>query len=203
MKLRLVLWLLVVAFSACAIFAIDSLWKQRTLAGKTIRLHVVAHSDAEKDQAQKLRVRDAVLRTVCALTEDCSDSVQAKAAIGSHLDEIARAAQMVLDGENSGYGVRVRLGTEAFETRRYDTFTLPAGDYPSLRVEIGAAQGHNWWCVVFPSLCMAATSDAVRECAEVGGYDRTEVALVTGGEQTYTVRFKTLEWLQKLAAWFD
>lgn len=203
MKFKIFLWILLVFSAAVGIFALDSLLTQRALAAKTVRLHVVANSDSEDDQAQKLRVRDTVVNTVAALTADCTNAAQARQTIGEHLGEIEAAAQETLRGENSDYRVRVSLGTEQFETRRYDTFTLPAGQYPALRVNIGAAEGKNWWCVVFPSLCMAATSDAVRQCAEVGGYDGAESALVTGGEERYVVRFKTLEWLQKLASWFD
>lgn len=203
MKLKIFLWLILVFSAAVGIFAADSLLTQRALAEKTVRLHVVANSDAEDDQAQKLRVRDAVLQTVSSLTADCRNSDEAQQVMRENLDVIESAARDVLRAEGSDYALRVSLGTERFDTRRYDTFTLPAGRYPALRVGIGAAEGKNWWCVVFPSLCMAATSDAVRQCAEVGGYDGAESALVTGGEERYVVRFKTLEWLQKLASWFD
>ena len=203
MKMRIVAWILIVALTAIGIFAVDSYLSQRALAEKTIRLHIVANSDSAEDQAQKLRVRDAVLQTVSGLTERCGDSTEAWQAISGHLPEIRRSALAVLQAEQSGYDVSVSLGTERFDTRRYDTFTLPAGEYPSLRIKIGAAEGHNWWCVVFPSLCTAATSDAVKECAEVGGFDSAEADFVTGGEEKYRVRFKTLEWLREIADWFD
>lgn len=203
MKFKIFLWIFLVFAAAVGIFALDSILTQRALAEKTVRLHVVANSDSEEDQAQKLRVRDAVLQTVAALTADCTNAAQARETIGEHLDMIEHAAREVLHAENSDYAVRASLAEERFETRRYDTFTLPAGLYPALRVSIGAAEGKNWWCVVFPSLCMAATSDAVRQCAEVGGYDGAQSAFVTGGEERYIVRFKTLEWLEKLVSWFD
>lgn len=203
MKLKIFLWLILVFSAALGIFAADSLLTQRALAEKTVRLHVVANSDAEDDQAQKLRVRDAVLEAVSALTAECRNSDEAQQIMRENLNVIESAARDVLRAEGSDYALRVSLGTERFDTRRYDTFTLPAGRYPALRVSIGAAEGKNWWCVVFPSLCMAATSDAVRQCAEVGGYDGAESALVTGGEERYVVRFKTLEWLQKVVSWFD
>ena len=91
---------------------------------------------------------------------------------------------------------------EDFATRKYDTFTLPAGEYPALRIKIGKAAGHNWWCVVFPSLCTAATTEDFTTCAQAGGYDTAETALIKGGEEEYELRFKTLEWLQKLREWF-
>ena len=105
--------------------------------------------------------------------------------------EIAENAAQI-----SPYAIRVSMETEEFGTRYYETFTLPAGEYPALRVNIGEAKGKNWWCVVFPSLCTAATGTAVEECAEAGGFDDSESSLITGGENHYKLRFKALEWIQ-------
>lgn len=196
MKLRIFAWLLLVAAAAILIFSADSYLTQRSLAAKTIRLHVVANSDSDEDQAEKLRVRDAVLRNVAALTADCGDANAARTVLASHLNELQTSAQHCTEKS-----VTVSLGEERFATRYYDTFTLPAGIYPSLRVKIGAAQGRNWWCVVFPSLCTAATADEFSECAAAGGFDDSETELVAGGEEKYVLRFKTLEWLQELKDW--
>lgn len=201
MKMRIICWLLTVALMTAGLYGAQTLWLQRDLAEKTVRLHVVANSDSSADQALKLQVRDAVLERVQQLTADCADAGQAKALIGVHLDEIGVAAQTALAG--SGYDVSVSLGWERFDTRYYDSFTLPAGEYPSLRIKIGAAQGRNWWCVVFPSLCTAATSEALEESAQAGGFDDGETALIAGGEEEYSLRFKTLEWLKKIADWFS
>lgn len=202
MKFRILVWLLLVALMACGLFAAETLLEQRQLASKTVRLHVVANSDSEEDQAQKLRVRDAVLECVGTLTADCKDAAAAREKIKSHLDEITQAAQRVLRAEGADYGVEASVGVEDFATRKYDTFTLPAGEYPALRIKIGKAAGHNWWCVVFPSLCTAATTEDFAACAQAGGYDSAETALIEGGEEEYELRFKTLEWLQKLREWF-
>ena len=171
---------------------------QRDIAEKTVRLHVVANSDSREDQEKKLQVRDAVLQKVGKLTENCTDAQEARAVLKENLEGIEAAARTVC-----AEPITVSLQTEMFETRKYDTFTLPAGSYPSLRVQIGRAQGHNWWCVVFPSLCTAATSDGVEESARTGGFDDAEARLITGGEETYTFRFKTLEWLQAFFHLFD
>lgn len=197
MKIRIVAWILLVLAAAFVLFAAENLILQRELAEKTVRLHVVANSDSAEDQAQKLLVRDAVVREVARWTASCTDVRQARAAIKAHLADIARAASAVSD-----YDVRVTLGKEAFDTREYDTFTLPAGRYSSLRVSLGAAEGKNWWCVVFPSLCMAATSDDLTDCAQVGGFTEDEARFISGGEEKYTYRFKALEWLQALFSWF-
>ena len=192
------MWILLVFFTAMCLLSVETLWTQHRLAEKTIRLHVVANSDSAEDQAQKLQVRDAVLEKVAQITETCSNAASAKREIALHIDEIREAAQ-----KETAYDVQVRLGTEQFETRYYDTFTLPAGEYPALRVNLGKAQGHNWWCVVFPSLCTAATSDALERTAAVGGFDSEETELIEGGEEAYELRFKSFEWLQALLDWIS
>ena len=191
MKIRIIAWVLCVFAAAYVLFGLDSLLLQRDIAEKTIRLHVVANSDSEEDQTQKLEVRDAVLGEVENLTKNCTSAGEAGRVLEKNLNRIRLAAQKV-----SPYDISVSLKEEAFDTRRYDTFTLPAGTYPSLRVQIGEARGHNWWCVVFPSLCTAATCSGVEEYAQAGGFDETETRLITGGEETYCFRFKTLEWIQ-------
>ena len=198
MKSRWIMWILLVLFTAMCLLSVETLWTQHRLAEKTIRLHVVANSDSAEDQAQKLQVRDAVLEKVAQITETCSDAASAKREIALHIDEIREAAQ-----KETAYDVQVRLGTEQFETRYYDTFTLPAGEYPALRVNLGKAQGHNWWCVVFPSLCTAATSDALERTAAVGGFDSEEMELIEGGEEAYELRFKSFGWLQALLNWIS
>ena len=195
MKLRIFAWLLLVAAAAILIFSADSYLTQRSLAAKTIRLHVVANSDSDEDQAEKLRVRDAVLRNVAALTADCGDANAARTVLASHLNELQTSAQRCTEKP-----VTVSLGEERFATRYYDTFTLPAGIYPSLRVKIGAAQGHNWWCVVFPTLCTAAESEDLRTVATSAGLTRDEIALMTEENPRYQPEFKLLEWLTQLRA---
>ena len=198
MKSRWIMWILLVFFTAMCLLSVETLWTQHRLAEKTIRLHVVANSDSAEDQAQKLQVRDAVLEKVAQITETCRDAVSAKKEIARRIDEIREAVQ-----KETAYDVQVRMGTEQFETRYYDTFTLPAGEYPALRVNLGKAQGHNWWCVVFPSLCTAATSDALERTAAVGGFDSEEMELIEGGEEAYELRFKSFEWLQALLNWIS
>ena len=99
--------------------------------------------------------------------------------------------------------VSVTLQNERFPTRDYETFSLPAGVYRTLRVTIGAGEGHNWWCVVFPTLCTAASLDEFESAAASGGFTDGELRLITGADEGYVLKFKTLEWLEKLKALFD
>ena len=198
MKIRCFIWLAIVFVAAYLLLGAESWLLQQSIAEKTLRLHVVANSDSEADQAQKLRVRDCILESVSNLTADCETLQEAQSVLEKNLSDLQNSAQTLLRNEGSKYSVSVSVGTEVFGTRDYETFSFPAGEYPALRVKIGAAKGKNWWCVVFPSLCKAATSDAARQCAEVGGYDDAESALIAGGKQKYTLRFKTLEWLLEI-----
>ena len=94
----------------------------------------------------------------------------------------------------------MQLGKEVFPTREYDTFKLPAGVYESLRVSIGEAEGHNWWCVVFPSICLTASMDELEQAAEAAGLTDSELLLITGESEGYVLKFKVLELLQQLKA---
>lgn len=185
------------AAAAAVIFTVQTAALQKTLADKTLRLHVVANSDTDADQAQKLRVRDAVLGAVGALTDGCSSRAEAERALGAGLGRVQAAAQSVLDAEGCDLPVRVSLEDQCFGTRTYDTFSLPAGTYRALCVRIGAAQGHNWWCVVFPTLCTAASGEETARIAAAGGFDADETELVTDADG-YVLRFKLLEWLDEL-----
>ena len=198
MKLRIFVWILLVFAAALVLLGAESLLMQQDLADKTLRLHVVANSDSPEDQAQKLRVRDEILREVSCLTAHCTTAEEAEQVLSVHLSELSEKAEDFLRQEGSAYSVEALLTVESFSTRHYDSFSLPAGTYPALRVNIGAAAGKNWWCVVFPSLCTAATGEAMEEAAQAGGYSDGEYRLITGGEKRYTLRFKALEWLTEL-----
>jgi stage II sporulation protein R len=169
-------------------------FSQQRLAGKLIRLHVVANSDSAADQAIKLRVRDAVLVKTQEILRGADDPKQA---LAKNLGSIECAAERELTSLGCGDDVRVSLGKELFPTREYETFSLPAGVYESLRVRIGAADGHNWWCVIFPSICMTASMDDFTRAAETAGFTDGEVRLITEENGGYVIKFKTLELFQK------
>ena len=166
--------------------------EQQALAGKLVRLHVVANSDSEQDQALKLQVRDAVL--------EASEGLEAED-LEAALPRLQAAAQACLREQGSGDPVTVSLGEERFPTRLYDNFALPAGVYRSLRVTIGAGEGHNWWCVAFPSICFRATAAEVQDAAVSAGFTGEEVRLITGDGGGYVLKFKALELLECLKAW--
>lgn len=175
---------LLIALSLAALTALWAQGRQNSLSEKLVRFHVVAVSDDEYEQQLKLRVRDAVLEYISPKLEAAESGTQAREILASELDNIRDTAQAVSEGR----GVTVTLTRENYPTKSYEGFTLPAGEYQSLRVILGEGQGHNWWCIVFPPICLsAAQADTVEE--QLGEEDFRLIS-EDGG---YELRFKALE----------
>lgn len=174
--------------------------EQRALADKLVRLHVVANSDSETDQTVKLQVRDAVLEETRRILADGEDPISV---LRAGLADIERTANEALSKAGSGDRAAVSLESELFPTREYETFSLPAGRYTALRVTIGEGRGRNWWCVVYPALCLSASAGEMEAAAQAAGLSNGEIALITGESEGYTLKFKALEWLEQLQAWFS
>ncbi len=172
--------------------------EQQEIAQKIVRLHVRANSDTEEDQKVKLQVRDAVLQQVQAVTADCTNSQEAICVLEDYLPDLAQTASETLKSLGKPDTVRVSLRNETFPTRNYDTFSLPAGNYAALRVDIGAAEGHNWWCVVFPTLCMSATSEGMIDAAQAAGFSEEELELLTENTPKVQIKFRVLEFFSDL-----
>ena len=157
-------------------------WADRTqqqLSDKVLRLHVLANSDSEADQALKRKVRDSVLETASAILADCPDRETAEQRLSAALPEIEDAARARIAAEGGKQTVTAELRPTVFPTREYEDFTLPAGEYLALRVVLGEGEGHNWWCVVFPPLC-AETTSSLSQTAMAAGLTEEEVALLEG-----------------------
>ncbi len=170
---------------------------QKKLTGDLIRLHVVAASDTAEDQQIKLQVRDAVISFVDEAMTHVMTPEEAKAWVEVNLPGIQQAANDVLDQLGSAYEAVVTFTREAFPRRDYDTFSLPAGVYQSLRITLGPGDGHNWWCVVFPTLCLPAAGEDTESVAAGAGFSETLTDTVTG-KQGYHVRFYFLDVLGKI-----
>ena len=179
------------------IFGALALQTQTQLADRVVRLHVLANSDSEEDQALKLQVRDAVLDRAEALLTQSEDRTEAEALLREHLADFAQVAAAVITAEGYDYPVSVELEDTQFPTREYEGFTLPAGEYLALRVLIGAAEGQNWWCVVFPPLCTTAAAEVPAAALE-GGLSEDQVGLITEENTGYVVKFKVVEWWEQL-----
>lgn len=186
---EVILLLGVAVLLSSGVFAMQT---QKNLADKVVRLHVLANSDSEEDQALKLRVRDVVLAQAEELLGGSMNRTEAESLLRGQLLELERLALQTVREEGYSYSVTVELADTDFPTRDYGGFTLPAGEYLALRVLIGEAEGQNWWCVVFPPLCTAAAVD-VSETALVGGLEEEEVALITEESAEYVLKLKIVE----------
>lgn len=172
---------------ALSLTLVSALWAQgrsEAIDGALVRLHVLAVDDSEEEQAVKLRVRDAVLDCLSARLEGAESKAEAAEILSRSLPEIRSAAAEAAGGRS----VTVTLGRERYPTRFYGELALPAGEYDSLRVILGEGRGRNWWCVVFPPLCMSVESTEALEQA-VG--EETFELLSADGTTSY--RFRVLE----------
>ena len=181
---------LLIALSITLVAAAWAQKKQTEISSKLIRLHVLAVSDDAHEQEIKLRVRDAVTDYLAPVLEAAESSSDARMIIAENMEGIENAAKSASQGRS----VTLTLSREYYPTREYEAFTLPAGEYESLRVILGEGQGHNWWCVVFPPLCLSLSdSEELREVM-----DEDEYGIIT--EQSgYVLRFRILELWGKLA----
>ncbi len=168
--------------------------KREAFGGEIVRLHVIANSDSEEDQALKLKVRDAVLREAGALS-DARDPRSARDQIEGALDDIAQAAKDCIAENHSDYAVDVQWGVFPFPVKSYGNVTLPKGDYRAVRVIIGSGQGKNWWCVMFPPLCFVDESKAQMPASSMDKLSAStrDVLSEKSGQPQVTVRFKLLE----------
>lgn len=176
--------------------------KQQDLSGRLIRLHVVANSDSQRDQNIKMNVRDAVLREAEEIMATAKTQTEAKELLRAQLTSLEETANQTLSALGCTQPARVSLRRELFGTRTYETFSLPGGYYDALRVEIGNGQGKNWWCVVYPQLCSAATTDGAETVAAMGGLSREQAGAGDGETPEYQFKFKALELLEDLLGWF-
>ncbi len=166
----------------------------REIRSSILRLHVLANSDSTEDQELKLKVRDRLLEmseTTYSQAKTKQDAVQATQA---SLDMLRNEAANVIQSNGYSYPVSVSLETCYFNTRTYGNITLPAGNYQALRVVIGKGQGHNWWCVMFPPLCVSAASETEAELKDV--LSREQLELVEG--DGYEIKFKCVEMYEEL-----
>ena len=194
--------LLGVAFAALAGVWLDR--SQAALADQVIRLHVLANSDSEADQALKLKVRDKVLGVAADYFVPGATLEETRATLTDHLADIAAAGAQQVAEEGYQYPVTVSLEDNYwFPTTQYTDFALPAGEYTALRVVIGEGAGQNWWCVLFPPLCLGSVSETAAQTALSDGFTPDQVSLITGEDEGYVVKFKAIELWEQFQHWLS
>lgn len=185
--------------AAALIWGNVSLHRQQALADRVVRLHILANSDSDEDQTLKLQVRDRVLDRAAEILTESADRAAAERALRAALPELESLAADEIARRGYDYPVTAELADTAFPTREYDGFALPAGRYLALRLVIGAGEGHNWWCVVFPPLCTAVSSD-LAQTAMAAGLTEDDVQLITESDNGYVLKFKSIELWEALQA---
>lgn len=187
-----VILMLISAFAAdVSVFARDC----ENLRGDVLRLHVIANSDSEADQAVKLAVRDMLLEETKSRVGDAADKLEVEEYFRENSAELTEKVDAFLSERGFDYGAAVSISRSYFETREYDGYTLPSGDYDALKVVLGKGEGKNWWCVMFPPLCVSA--------ADGDELPARDYALMQSGSGAgFRIKLKIVEWFRFLKGLF-
>ena len=199
-RILLVLLLLIVFVCFSAYFYVTAV--SSGISDSVFRLHVIANSDSDEYQALKLKVRDSLLEYMNSLCSSTSSKEEAMRIANEHIDDFTKIAQDVIAQNGYDYSVDVSVGSCDFPTKEYGDVSLPAGTYDALRVKIGSASGHNWWCVMFPPLCFVDVSSGIvpDESKEIlhDTMSDEEYDLVTSSDSDseLTFKFKLVEFFE-------
>ena len=164
------------------------------LSSKVLRLHIIANSDSKTDQDLKIKVRDKIIEKSGAFLESAKDKESAQTLVLNNLDNLQEIAVSEIKQQGFNYSVNSEITNMYFPTRKYDTVTLPAGRYDALRLIIGEGKGKNWWCVIFPQMCLgcakkSTTADTL--------FNSSEKDIISNGEK-YEIKFKVVEWFYSI-----
>ena len=197
-KHLLAIFLLLVIFLIFNIFS----YSNKVFAGlqnNIFRLHILANSDSEADQALKLAVRDSVIEYMKTINNTSFTKEETIQNVNSHLEELQKIAEDKIHELGYDYAVSLEVGNFYFPTKYYGNISLPAGNYDALKINIGEAQGQNWWCSLFPPLCFIDISsgyleDEDKEILEAN-LTEEEFALVSSSSPDVKLKFKIVELL--------
>lgn len=182
--------------------ATDGQEMQKSIAEQVIRLHVVANSDSSEDQQLKLEVKEEIVSLLRNKLRDDTSVSMAQKTLREHLEDVKMTASRYIQEQGYDYEVSAELGTCYFPVKEYGDMTFPAGEYKALKVNIGNAEGKNWWCVMYPTLCFVDSTyqvvpdeskEKLRENLEADEYE----SLLTGGEDV-EYGFKIVDFLSGL-----
>lgn len=182
----------------CILLAAMPTEAEGEIYGDTLRLHILANSDSEEDQALKIRIRDKLLTVYSEALSAAGSAEEAERMAEELLPKIEASVCEWLNEWGSDYTAEATLGVEWYERREYGELTLPAGYYTSLRIFIGNGEGQNWWCVMYPPLCMEIATENAPADDGLLDYTSEEITLIKGGK--YNVKLKILEELSRAFA---
>ena len=170
----------------------------KNVSKEVFRLHILANSDSTQDQNLKLKVRDKVLEYSKDIYSNSQDLQTAEKLSSENLQAIANIAQQEVYNNGYAYTVKAQICNMYFNTRYYDNVTMPSGKYDALRITIGEGKGKNWWCVMYPSLCIGTSTDykALKD-----NVNNDEYKLMTSDK--YNFKFKIVEYFEKICSYFS
>ena len=194
--------ILILSICICLLFIMLSVMPvhgETEIYDGVLRLHVIANSNSEQDQTLKLDVRDGIIEITKELTANCDSLEQTSITVSENLSAIAEEAQRIVRSKGYNYDVEVRIGREEYPRKTYASLCFPAGEYLSLQVRIGDAAGQNWWCVLFPPLCLDAASESNEDAFISVGFTPEQYKVITETDSPkYKARFKLLEVIEDM-----
>lgn len=195
-KVKIIELSLAIGLIISVIFSVaDFSYNCDNIRQKLLRMHIIANSDSQQDQELKLKVRDAVLAAGREYFDGSVDVSQAEKVLKPKTEELTQAAKKVIEENGYDYDVEISIGKANFLTRKYDNgITLPAGEYEAVNVIIGEGKGHNWWCVMFPPMCLPAAENDV----SIDDVLTDDELKIVKSDSKYEPRFKIIEILEKI-----
>lgn len=192
--------------SACVAFVLTVIYSMipfqaecADISEEVFRLHILANSDSEEDQNLKLKVRDKVLKYTESLFEKAQSKEESENIISDNLQSISNTAYREVLNNGCDYTVKAEITNMYFTTRYYENYTLPSGMYDALRITIGEGKGHNWWCVMYPSICISTEEEQDEKAKEV--FDEQQYDIVKNEQFQY--KFKIVEIFEKICECFS
>lgn len=170
----------------------------KDISNEVFRIHILANSDSSQDQALKLKVRDKVLVYSKKLFEKAKNKEDAEKVISQNLQSICNVAYKEVVDEGFTYNVKAEITNMYFTTRYYKNYTMPSGMYDALRITIGSGKGHNWWCVMYPSICISSAQEQDEKAKQT--FDDNQYNIVKGNDCLY--KFKVVEIFEKITSYF-
>lgn len=198
--MKLLIKSLCIAFVLTVIYSVIPFQAEcEQISTEVFRLHILANSDSEEDQALKLKVRDALLGYTDELFDDAKDRNDAENIAKENIETLQSVAQNTVYKNGCNYAVNAEVVKMYFNTRYYENYTMPAGMYDALRITIGSGKGHNWWCVMYPSICISSAIDNDEKVEKTFSENQQEI--VRGNEYEY--KFKVVEIFEKIVSFFE
>lgn len=200
MKRKMFFKSLCTAMVLCMIFSLLPFESEcQSISKDVFRLHILANSDNEEDQSLKIKVRNAVLLYGEKLYRNAQSKEEVMKITEDNLDSIIKVAQNTVRHSGYSYPVSAKIKNLYFNTRRYEDISMPSGMYDALQIKIGSGQGKNWWCVMYPSMCLFEECDdkELKESLTDEQYD------IVSGEEKYVFKFKAVEYFEKIVSFFS